>query len=54
MWLFKVTKRAAPTVTYVGSVYTSIEAVQPDGVMVAANNTNYPTIGSNSSASAEL
>lgn len=54
MWLYKVTKRTTPTVTYVGSYYTWIESASADGVIIAANDTNYPTIGTNSTASAEL
>lgn len=54
MWLYKVTKRSSPTVAYVSSYYTSIESASEDGVNVAANNTNYPTIGVGSTASAEL
>jgi hypothetical protein len=54
MWLFKTTMRATPTITYSGSVYTSIDAVSTDGVLIECNDTNYPTIGTGSTASAEL
>jgi hypothetical protein len=54
MWLFKTTMRAAPTISFTGSYYTTIDATATDGVMVSANDTNYPTIGTGTTASAEL
>ena len=53
-WFFKETKRASPTVSYVGAYYTGVETVNPDYVGVSANDTNYPTLGTNSTAEAEL
>ena len=53
-WFFKTTKRATPTITYVGTTAAGVDSITVDGVVVYSASSTAAVIGAGTYADARL